>query len=223
MNIAGTNTLGVPLTTTIALDPSATLDNFSTDSITYTAFPDSDYVILKSSGTIPAGSRMDTFQVVFFPSKFDLTQNFMLPLKVTTSPSYTVAGNFGVMYLHTIGNPISGSYNQEWIRYNTATQTGAPAYDEQVGPSIFSPINGTTVEAPSGTAPVTYVITFVDSSGVLTDFGVTLDPASVTAAGITITSGPFVVLADPINKKYTFNFTYNNSAGSARNITDKFY
>jgi hypothetical protein len=223
VNIAGTNTLGVPLTTTIALDPSAMMDNYSTDSITYTAFPDSDYVILKSTGTIPAGSRIDTFQIVFFPSKFDLTQNFMLPLKVTTSPSYTVAGNFGVMYLHTIGNPISGSYNQEWIRYNTATQTGAPAYDEQIGPTIFSPVNGTTVEAPSGTSPVTYVITFVDSSGVLTDFGATLDPASVTAAGITITSGPFVVLADPINKKYTFNFTYNNSAGSPRNITDKFY
>jgi Domain of unknown function (DUF1735) len=222
VNIAGTNTLSQSLTTTIGLDPSAMQDNFYRDSLTYLPMPDSDYAILTTTGNIPAGSRLDTFQIVFFPDKFDLTKNFMLPIAVTTTPSYTISGNFGKMYLHTIGNPIAGVYNQEWIRYNNAAGTGVPAYDEQVGPSVFAPTNGTTINTTSGTGPI-YVLTFVDSLGTLTDFAVTFDAASVKAAGITITSGPFIILADPINKKYTFNYTYNNSAGSPRNITDKFY
>jgi hypothetical protein len=222
INVAGTNTLGQSIATTIALDPSAMQDNFYRDSLTYLPMPDSDYTILKTTGTIPAGSRLDTFQIVFFPDKFDLTKNFMVPIAVTTTPSYTISGNFGKMYLHTIGNPIAGVYNQEWIRYNNAAGTGTPAYDEQIGPSVFAPTNGTTINATSGTGPI-YVLSFVDSSGVLTDFTVSFDAASVKSAGITITSGPFIILADPINKKYTFNYTYNNSAGSPRNITDKFY
>jgi Domain of unknown function (DUF1735) len=222
VNIAGTHTLGQSITTTVALDPSAMQDNYANDSLTYLPMPDSDYTILSTTGTIPAGSRLDTFQIVFFPDKFDLTKNFMVPITVTTTPSYTISGNFGKMYLHTIGNPIAGVYNQEWIRYNNAAGTGAPAYDEQVGPSVFAPTNGTTINATSGTGPI-YILSFVDSSGVLTDFSVSFDAASVKATGITITSGPFIILADPINKKYTFNYTYNNSAGAGRNITDKFY
>ena len=103
-NIAGTNTLGQNLGVTIALDPSIMEANYSNDSINYVAFPATDYAILNASQTIPAGSRIDTFQVVFYPDRFDSTQNFMLPLTVTTSPSYTVSGNFGQLYFHTIAN-----------------------------------------------------------------------------------------------------------------------
>lgn len=222
VNIAGTNVLPKALSVTVAPDPNALLDNFSNDSISYIAFPDSDYTILNATKTIPAGSRLDTFQVVFYPYKFDPTKNFMLPLTATNSGGYTLAGNFGHLYLHTIGNPIAGTYNQEWIRYNSNLQTGTPAYDEQLGSTVFAPVSPTTISVVSGSAGLTYLLSFVDSSGVLTDFTISFLPSSITASGVTVTSGPFIVLANPATQTYTFNFTYNNSAGAARNITDKF-
>jgi hypothetical protein len=221
VNIAGTNTLKTPLNYTVAIDDSALQDNVANDGLTYAPMPDSLYSILKTKGTIAAGSRMDTLQIVFYPSKIDLTQTYGLPIKLYV-PGYTIASNFGIMYLHTIGNPIAGVYNQEWIRYNTATQTGTPAYDEQIGPSVFAPIDGTDITVNSGTG-VTYDISFTDSANTETNFQVSLDAASVKTAGITITSGPTIILASPSTHQYTFNFTYTNSAGSPRNITDKFY
>jgi hypothetical protein len=58
----------------------------------------------------------------------------------------------------------------------------------------------------------------------LSDFHVSFPssgPGSADAVGITITSGPDVVLADPVNRQYTFNFNYLNSSGAPRVIVDK--
>src|SRR5262249_46991139 len=119
------------------------------------------------------------------------------------------------------GNPIAGIYTQEWIRYNTATQTGTPAFDLDLSPAVFAPLDGTTVTALSGTG-ISYVITFTNTAGVLSDFNVSFDPADIKAngGGITITGGPTIITADPTTGSYEFNFTYNNAAGSPRNITD---
>jgi hypothetical protein len=220
--LAGGAILDKDVTVTIGPDANALLDNYSKDSIAYVAMPDSVYHLISNTATIPAGSSGALFQVVFYPSKIDPTQNFMLPLTVTDAAGYTVSKNFGHVYLHTIGNPIAGSYNQEWIRYNTAdTLSGNPAFDEDLGPVIFAPTNPTTIEVESGTG-VLYILSFTNNNGVLSDFNVSLDPESVTSAAVTITGGPVVVVADPINGIYRFNFTYLNSAGAARNITDQF-
>ncbi|HXB44997.1 MAG TPA: DUF1735 domain-containing protein [Puia sp.] len=118
VNIAGTNTLGKSLSVTIAADPGALQDNYSRDSITYVAMPAADFTIINATQTIPAGSRMDTFQVAFYPSKFDITQNFMLALTVTNNGGVPLAANFGHLYLHTIGNPLAGTYVETGSRNN---------------------------------------------------------------------------------------------------------
>ncbi|HEY2349688.1 MAG TPA: hypothetical protein VGH64_11755, partial [Puia sp.] len=69
---------------------------------------------------------------------------------------------------------------------------------------------------------VNYVLTFTNTAGVLSNFAVSFDAASVTAAGITITGGPTIITADPTTGSYKFNFTYDNGAGGLRNITDIF-
>src|SRR5947208_1416965 len=83
---------------------------------------------------------------------------------------------------------------QEWIRYNNAGGTGTPAFD-QTFPTLFKALTPTEVSVDSGTG-VTYLVSFTDNNGVLSDFHVEFDPASVTAAGITISDGPKVVVAD---------------------------
>jgi len=145
----------------------------------------------------------------------------MIPISIKTAAGVTISGNLGTIYLHQIGNPIAGAYTHEWIRYNNVGGTGTPAYDQTYS-DVFSPLNGTTISAQSGTG-VNYVLSFTNTGGVLSNFQVAFDAASVTASGITITGGPTIIVADPVNRKYQFNFTYNNASGSPRNITDKFY
>ena len=195
----------------------------------FTAWPDSTVTFATKTGTIKAGNRLDTFYVVFNTDIIDPTQSYMLPISITSAPGTTISGNMGTIYFHVVGNPIAGTYNQEWIRYNNAAGTGTPAYDEQVGPSSFVAVTPTEVTTTSGSGP-TEIIDFDDNGGVLSNFRVSFiktgnqTPGAPDAANIniTITSGPTITV-DQVAHKYTINYTYNNSSGAARNITDIFY
>jgi len=224
VNIAGTNTLSQSLAVGVVVSDSSLEDNISTDGITYIPLPDSCFTLLPSSGTIPAGSRIDTFKVVYYPYKFDLTQNYGLPLTVST-PGYTVSGNFGTLYLHTIGNPIGGTYTQVDTAYADSAGTGTPTITNLGAVGLFDPLDALDVEVASG-APganggnINYVISFSNTNGVLSGFSVSLDPATIPS-GTTITGGPNIVLADPVNKKYVLNFT-DSTAGANANFTDSY-
>ena len=230
VDIASPQTLNYDVTITVTWDPTLITAYNSTAKYPLTALPDSDYSLGSLVVKIPAGYRIGRIPVKLFVSKIDPQISYAMPFTitaVTTSNNGAVpliSGNAKSLMYAFIGNPIAGSYGQEWIRYNTATQTGTPAYDEQVGPSLFTPVTPVEVTAPSGTSPVTYDITFTSTNGVPDpgSFSVTLTAASVAAAGITISGGPTIVTADAVNGVYKFNFQYLNSAGSPRNITDIF-
>jgi hypothetical protein len=148
----------------------------------------------------------------------------MLPVTLTDASGVPISGNLSTIYLHIIGNPIAGAYTQEWIRYNNAAGTGTPAYDKILA-GVFAPLDGTSITVASGTG-VNYILSFTKTGTVLSNFQVAFPASgagSAASANITITSGPTIIVADPVNRKYQFNFTYLNSSGKARNITDKFY
>jgi hypothetical protein len=219
-NIAGATTLNKPVTVNMAIDDSALEDNQANDGITYTPLPDSCYKLITSSGTIPAGQRIDTFQVVIYPDKIDLTQNYGAPVQLS-APGYTVAANFSIMYLHTIGAPIGGLYNQTTTIYGDSAGTGTPNI-LTLGPTgVFLPLDGTDIEVPTGdTTGISYVLTFTNTNGVASNFSVALD-ASTIPSHVSVIAGPTIVLADPVNKVYTLNFVV--SMGSYdKNITDSF-
>ena len=221
VNIAGTNTLGKPLTVNVVVDSSSLEDNYANDNITYVPLPDSCYQLLTTSGTIPAGKRLDTFQVVYYPSKIDLTQNYGAPIALSVS-GYTVSGNFGKLYLHTVGNPIGGTYNQSFVKYYDSAGTGTP-YTIPASPAgIFNPLDNADIEVPSlDSSGINYIISFTNTNGVASGFSVSLDPNYIPK-GTIITSGPNIT-ADPINKIYTLSFTDSIAAtGLSSNITDKF-
>lgn len=222
VNIAGTNTLGKPLTVNVAVDDSSLQDNYANDNITYLPLPDSCYQLLTATGTIPAGKRLDTFQVVYFPSKIDLTQSYGAPIALAVS-GYTVSGNFGKLYLHTVGNPIGGTYNQSFTKYYDSAGTGTP-YTIPASPvGVFNPLDNADIEVASlDSSGISYILSFTNTNGVASGFSVSLDPNTIPK-GTIITSGPNIVLADPVNKIYTLNFTDSIAAtGLGSNITDKF-
>jgi hypothetical protein len=182
--------------------------------------PADAYKIPSASATVTADTTEVPFIVTFYQDKIDKSKNYMLPLQIQNQEGAIVASNAGTAKLTFIGNPIAGGYTQQWIRYNNATGTGTPAFD-QTFDAVFAPTDATTIEVESGTG-VIYILTFKNSGGTLSNFKVSFDPKSVTDAAITITDGPTIIQADAAAGKYEFNFGYLNSTGAARVIKDKF-
>jgi len=230
VDIASPQTLNYDVTLTVNWDTTLITAYNANAEYPLTALPDSDFsMTLPATIKIPAGYRIGRIPVKLFVNKIDPKTSYAMPLTITAVTTSNngaaplISGNAKSIMYAFIGNPIAGPYNQEWIRYNTAAATGTPAYDQQLGISLFTPVTPVEVTAPSGTG-VTYDITFTSTNGVPDpgSFGVTLTAASVTAAGITISAGPTIITADPVNGVYKFNFQYLNSAGAPRNITDIF-
>jgi Domain of unknown function (DUF1735) len=226
-NLAGPNLLSKALTTGVAVDDSALQDNFANDGITYSALPDSCYKIVQTSGTIPAGKRIDTFALVIYSNKIDLTQNYGLPIQLT-APGYTVASNFSIMYLHTIGAPIGGIYNQtSVIYYDSAGAAGTtPPTTNTVGPTgptVFTPLDNADVEVPSGDSTgISYIISFTNNNGVAAGpVTVTIDPNTI-GKHIAIAGTP-TITADLVNKIFTINMAVSYGSDSyVYNITDTY-
>jgi hypothetical protein len=219
-NIAGTNTLSKPLTVDMALDDSALEDNIGNDGITYTPLPDSCYKILQTTGTIPAGKRIDTFQLVIYPNKIDLTQNYGAPIQLS-APGYTVAANFSIMYLHTIGAPIAGLYNQTTTIYFDSAGTGTPLVNSG-NSAIFLPLDNADIEVyTTDSTGLGYIVSFTNNGGVAVGpFTVTIDPNSIPS-GVSIIGGPTLIAANPTTGVYTINVIVNTGT-EEKNITDTF-
>jgi len=223
VNIASAYPLSKDLSVTVGIDESLVTDYNAYDPLVhYEVMPAAAYSFSESTFTIPAGKRLDTLYVTFYkPGLPDPTVSYMLPITIKDASGETISGNLGTHYYHAIGNPIAGTYSQEWIRWNATDTTGTPTFDEDYSPAVFSPVDPTTIAVQSGTG-VFYYLSFTNTDGVLSDFNAEFDPGDVAAVGITITSGPKVLVADPINGIYRLYFTYNNSAGDPRCIIDQF-
>jgi uncharacterized protein DUF1735 len=230
INLASTNTLGKDISTTVAPDNNALLDNFSNDSITYVAMPDSDYTILNPTGTIKAGTRQDTVYIVFYPSKIDPTKNYGLPLTVTDGQGVTISGNFGHVYIHTIGNPLAGVYTVAGARDNYNGGSGwtgppapipAPASSTDLGAAI-----GSEIASPDNTTTIELGYSNLGSSG--DNLVITYDPTgpSISVTGnATLLGGVSnfkvyvaTITLDPVTGKATIHIVsgYTNGAGNDR-------
>jgi hypothetical protein len=219
-NIAGPNTLSKPLTTNMVIDDSALQDNFANDGLTYSPLPDSCYKLVQTSGTVPAGKRIDTFAIVIYPAKIDLTQNYGLPIQLQ-APGYTVASNFSIMYLHTLGAPIGGLYNQTTTIYYDSAGTGPAATN--TGPAIFTPLDNSDIEVyTTDSTSLGYILSFTNTNGaaVAGSFSVSIDPNTIPKHA-SIIGGPTLVAANPTTGVYTFNVIVNTGT-EEKNITDSF-
>lgn len=229
VDIASPQVLNYAVTVTLSWD-TALISAYNTANPQYPIkpLPDSCYSIASPiTVTIPAGYRIGRIPLKLYPARINSTVSYGMPFRITAvtgkGPSLLISPNAGSLLYTFIGNPIAGAYTQEYIRYNNAGKTGTPVADQITPGALFTPVTPTEITATSGIG-VTYDLKFTSTNGVpdTGSFKVSLVASSVTSAGITISSGPTIVTADPVNGKYEFNFQYINSAGAARNITDKF-
>jgi hypothetical protein len=232
-NIASPSPLGKAVNITVGIDANALTkyNNDPNNSVKYLPLPDSTYSLITTAGSIPAGSRLATFQFVFYPSKFanlDQTQSYMAPISITAADGTTISGNFSTIYLHTIGNPIAGPYLWDFTRWNNTDSTGPTSGGWTNQPTIFAPDDPTTIEVSSGYfVQPRYVVTFTNNGGVLSNFAVTLnadDVAYMVSNGVTVKDGPHVIVADPVNGVYEFQWQATVvSSGAPRFVVDRFH
>jgi hypothetical protein len=100
LNIASPKPLNSPLSITMTVDDALRTAYNSGNTDQYDALPDSVYSFTEDTGTIPAGQRLDTLHVIFYPSKIDLSKNYMLPVSIKDAQGQTISGNFGSIYFH---------------------------------------------------------------------------------------------------------------------------
>jgi len=208
VNVASVDPPTADINVTLAIDDNLRTAYNATGGVQFEAQPDSTFSFAVTSGTIKAGTRLDTFYVTFYPDKVDPTVNYMLPIKISDASGQTISGNFSVAYLHEIGNPIAGSYTWDFYRWNATDSLGALSSLSFFGATTtFLPDNGTQIEVPSGYfTQQNYIISFDNNGGVLSNFKVAPSAAMLTDFsnnGITITNGPTLTYIDPVAGHYT--------------------
>lgn len=222
VNIASVNALSKDLSVTVDVNDAAISAYNSGSDIQYEKMPDSTFELLQNQVTIPAGSHVGTVDIVFEKGKIDPTKNYMLPISITDASGENISGNFGTIYWHTIGNPLAGAYLWDFTRWGNPQQSGDPDIVDLGEPTTFSPVSPTQVEVASGYyIQPRYELTFSDDNGVLSDFHVILnkdDVDAMAANGVIVTNGPNIMVADPVNKVFEFQYTT-----LTRYVIDKYY
>ncbi|WP_331965606.1 DUF1735 domain-containing protein [Ohtaekwangia sp.] len=226
VSIQGASPATKDVTISLSVDNSSLNVNYATDSITYLAMPDSLYDFINTTAVIKAGERSAKFQVIFYPSKIDPSQNYALPVTSTNDADITTSTNFGHIYFHVIGNPLAGSYLWDFYRYNTETVTGSPTTTWTNESTVFAPVSPTSFKVKTGYyVQPNYLISFSSANGVLSNFKAVIAPDEIKTAftdnGITVVSGPTITVNED-QTKFTVNYVvYNGSA--YRNLTDIYH
>ncbi|MEJ0029461.1 MAG: DUF1735 domain-containing protein [Bacteroidota bacterium] len=210
------------VTVTLQLAPNAALDNFAKDAIEYEIMPDDQYTFLSTSQVIPKGKGFAEFQIVFYPPKINFSKSTILPITATNDAGYVTSSNYGILYLHLIGNPIAGVYDWQFIRYSDPAGTVGPDGASFAGATaVLSPSNPTTCTTQTGyyDKATPYIITFKgDTRGSLTDFRAILDPVYLAAvwdpAGISVAIPP-TITPNAAQDKFTLHYVT-----ATRNCTD---
>jgi hypothetical protein len=227
LNYAATSTAPQDESITVKYDPdaitayNATLTN---PLDLFNPFPDSIFSFTPGTFIVKKGNNYtDGIPFVVYPSKINPTVNYMYPITISVAPAgSTIATNHMTLYYHLIGNPIAGAYTDVWNRWNDPNKPPGVPNVVATSTQLFAPVDGTTVSIADFQTGINYILTFDnDGAGNLSNFAVSIDAASVTAAGITAGS-PTLISADPIAGKYVFTFPYKNSAGAGRTIIDTY-
>ncbi|MGI8952866.1 MAG: DUF1735 domain-containing protein [Chitinophagaceae bacterium] len=228
VNYAATNVAPADETVTLGIDQPAIDKYNSTSGIKYDLMPDSVYSFTAKQVTVKAGNNYtDPIPLIIYPNKIDPSKSYMLPISITASPAGSIiSGNYGTLYYHVIGNPIAGAYKWDFTRIPTQDGSGPPDISFTGNPTIFAPVSPTQFEVRDGYyIQPRYEVTFDNNNGVLSNFAVSLnadDVATMAAAGVSIIQAPKILIADPVNKVFEFQYVAFN--GSAyRYCIDKYY
>jgi len=237
VNIASKSPLSTDTKYTVAVDNSLlTAYVAAHPNIDYLPMPAGSYALSKTSGTIKAGTRLDSVGVTFYKNQLDPSKSYMLPVKLASATNGILSGNFNAHYYHFIGNDFAGNYLWAYTRT-------PPAGNFPGNPTTLFPIDPTHLSIPDNyfTGKVKYIFSFTKTgsgpTAVYTNLHVELDAATVaselTANGISVVAPATFVSSgtSDLPGPYTysqvvslFDFTYKVFNGSAnRTMEDRFY
>ncbi len=228
VNYAAVNVAPTDEVFNIGINASAITTYNGLGGVQYVMLPDSCFSFTATTATVAKGQTYSPgIPVIFYPNKVDPTKNYLLPISITQAPAgTTISSNISTIYYHFIGNPIAGTYEQYWSRWNAADSSGGAAtakyYQVDEGPVTFSPNSPTEISVISQGTGETDIIDFTDSSNVLTNFNVSFPAGEAAALGLGSIGTPVFEVADPVKGIYTIYFGYVNSAGSPRVIVNTY-
>jgi len=246
-NYAATTVAPSDIAVTFAVDDAARVAYNASHTDQYEKAPDSIYKFLVASTVVKAGqSYSDVVKLTVYPNKINTSKSYMIAITITNASGVNISGNFGTIYYHIIGNPLSGDYQDYGQRVNytgavtmaapaaglpLATAPGVPSPVFPAGGTIsnnynfittFSPVNAATVQGTMGNVPdpaggsAYYFVTGTDPAF----SNITYDFASTWYGGYSNTER-FVrgyVAPSPTQKPAFRLIThYNNAAGGAGN------
>jgi len=232
VDYAATNVAPANETITLSIDTALVsaynAANGLTGSAAFQVMPDSLYSYSTTQTTVSQGSTYSpAIPFVVFPDKINPTVSYMLPITISAGPAgATVSGNYGTIYYHVIGNPIAGTYEEYWTRWNQADSTGGSAtalyYEYDLGSVTFAPNSPTEVETTSLGTGESDIIDFTNTAGVLSNFSVSFPSGEAGTLGLMSIGPASFQLADPINGVYQVCFPYVNGSGSPRFIVNTY-
>ncbi|HMG66049.1 MAG TPA: DUF1735 domain-containing protein [Chitinophagaceae bacterium] len=222
VTLASKNVASSPVTVTIGLDDSKRTDYNAANGTSFQALPTNAYKIVTPTVTIPAGQNYATVTVEVYARNVDPSINFLLPVTILDAAGKGLSGNLNTVYYHIIGNPIAGVYTEEWIRWAASDTTGAPQFHFTDDINSFAPETQTQIFVESVDNGADFHISFTNTAGVLSNFKITLDPASYGNFGLTtLVKAPTFIRADPVAGVYRFWFQYQVGAAD-RTIVEEF-
>ena len=221
-DLASANPPPSSVTVTIAVDPAQVTAFNASHGTSYVLLPDSAFTLAATKLTIPAGQQFATTNVSFYKAKLDPTVSYMLPISIKDGGGKTLSTNENTIYYNVIGNAIAGVYKWDFTRWGNPNQTGSPDITFVGHTTSFVADNPNQIEVASGyyIGP-RYVLSFVNTGGVLSNFKVIMNPddvATMAAAGVVITAGPTITKADPIAGEYIFEYKT-----LTRYVIDRYY
>lgn len=231
-----------PTTVKLAVDNAAiTSYNAANPQPGYVILPSANFKLVSNTLTIPAGSHYAETILEVYTKGLDPAVSYMVPISITDAGGKALSSNANTAYWHSIGNPLAGTYNWSFYRWNGTTDTTTPpnstVFTDQ--PTAISPLGPSTLLFPES-----YINTFVDPSdgitlnftntnGTFSNFVATFSNTlkdEITAGGFTLVKGPLLVgysiVGDASTKYKGSHFRFYtellNSTPAKRTVIDDF-
>lgn len=127
----------------LTFDSSALSAYNKAQSTSYVQVP-SSYYSYSATVTIPKDSSSATDTIWLYTKKFDLSISYAIPLKISSTSSGTISGNYGTgIYILPIKSPWEGAYTAtiDWDLSNTSLTSYAQYFPETITTSLstYSP------------------------------------------------------------------------------------
>lgn len=147
LNYAGANDNDQDIELTLEVDPVAVQLYNEQYGTSYVLLPEANYDMASMTVTIEKGKRTATLPVTVYPDQYDLSVNYLLPLKIASASHGTISSNFGTaLFATVVKNRYDGNYTiaaetASMVDYTTADFVGR--YPKNVQ---FLTVDGSTVD-----------------------------------------------------------------------------